>query len=426
MPDLAVAMRHARHVLSRVRSSLEREHPRGLEGDVLELSIEIERLRLLALSTRGRRDLSPQVIRFVNELRGLLEDKHWQRIAGAVRVRFMANTEFTGIPWLEKLSSNRKGTPARDVLVGLLNFLERIDVSSDLFESHQKGSDINKLRKLVPSQKIAPAQFEIVDGRLTLAKARNKRDPADAGSIRDARDALISTGTTLVKELQHSNCDKRLLETVKSLQEQLLEQKSIIGLGLAALACSAMCVGFRAELPVAVSSMLTGYTKGLELYVGQFPEWSRFVENAAAAQLTNSDVQHVYEATKQIVEKLKTKTDIVDPKVPATLAAINEFLRAPASTAKRAAFALLRSIENLVSKSIDYGMDFLEETLDKTKERGSTVASKVIIVSFLTLALYSTGAIGGVAGKIGEMAWLNNAAKIVQNELERLTTSASK
>jgi hypothetical protein len=185
-----------------------------------------------------------------------------------------------------------------------------------------------------------------------------------------------------------------------------------------------MCRGFENELPVAVASMLDGYTTGLSLFVGQFSEWSRFVENSTVVILTTRDVQQVYTATRQIIDNLKTKSDIVDPEVPKTLAWLNELLLSPASISKRSAFAMLLSIENLVSKCITYSTDFLGETFEKTKKLGSTIASRVLVASFLTLALYSTGAISGIAGKIGEMAWLNNAAKIVEKELAKLTSNS--
>jgi hypothetical protein len=57
----------------------------------------------------------------------------------------------------------------------------------------------------------------------------------------------------------------------------------------------------------------------------------------------------------------------------------------------------------------------------KTLDGLSSVASKAVIVGLLSLALGGATGISGVAGKIGEMAWLGNAAKLVQNQISQMS-----
>ena len=80
----------------------------------------------------------------------------------------------------------------------------------------------------------------------------------------------------------------------------------------------------------------------------------------------------------------------------------------------------MRSIENLVSKVFSYGADFLEQTTTKTVNALSSAASKLVVIGLLTLALGGATSIGGVAGKINEMAWLKNAVEIVQKQIDKL------
>lgn len=283
-----------------------------------------------------------------------------------------------------------------------------------------------RLRRALPEQKLAPAQFEIRNGRLALMNVPSRPAAEDRDNILAARQELKSSGERILRELERSNCDKRLIETVQYVQGILSEEGNIIRLGLSNIGCGTMCSAFEAELPDAITSMLRAHTRGIELFVAQFPEWNRFVENAAQTELADSDIEDLHGAASKLIQSMQKQPELVEPEVPKTLLFLNKLIAQPGASSKRAAFAVLRSIENLISKVFAYSADFVDKTALKTIDGASTVASKALIVGLLTLALSGAASISPVAGKIGEMQWLKTAVELVQKELETLMQAGPK
>jgi hypothetical protein len=279
--------------------------------------------------------------------------------------------------------------------------------------------NVSSLRGIVPDQKIAPVQFDIVDDVIVVVHKKSSARDADLGNIEAAKAELSRSGEKIIAELQQSNCDKRLLSSVHELQEQFQGEIDAISVGLKNIGCEAMFAAFRAELPVAVSSMLLAYTRGVQMFVGQFPEWTTFVENAAAADLGTSDIVHLKTASVSVVQQLSAQPDFVSPEVPQTLAFLIELLGSPSLAGKRAAFALMRSVENLVSRVFGYGTSFLEKTADKTIDKASTAASK-IIVGMLLLGVSGAVALGPVSSKVPDMSWMKAASEIVKKQLTEI------
>ncbi len=85
---------------------------------------------------------------------------------------------------------------------------------------------------------------------------------------------------------------------------------------------------------------------------------------------------------------------------------------------KRAGFALIRTIENLVSSILRYASDFVQQTLEKAKETGSSAASK-ILVGMLSVALLGASGIAATAEQTGA-GWIKQVIEIVQKQLENL------
>ena len=280
--------------------------------------------------------------------------------------------------------------------------------------------ELFQLRSIIPAQKIAPAQFEIRNERLTVKRHVSDARGEDTGGIESARSQLQANGDKIIEELERSNCDRRLLSNIQHLQAQLIDETDAIKIGLTNLSCEFMCSAFDHELPSAVSSMLKAHTRGVQLFVGQFPEWNRFLENAATAHLEDNDVDALRVASEQLVGTLRSKPDIVDPEVPRTLAYLTQLLENPGSTAKKAAFAVLRSLENLISLVFNYGAEFGQKTMSKTIESASTHASRLIVITLLTIAVGGAASIGPIASKVPEMTWLQTASEIVKKQLEKM------
>jgi hypothetical protein len=304
---------------------------------------------------------------------------------------------------------------ATHLLIGMISLLiHHLSEPSDVAE------DVAELRRIIPSQKVAPILFEIRDGRLALQRKVSTTAAQDRSSTEIAREELLRGGQRILTELRCSNCDRRLIESLEYLQEQLSAGESIIRVGLSNIGCEMMCGVYEAELPDAVASMIRSHTRGIDMFAAQFPEWNRFVENAAAVQINADDVAAIHATTKSLVQRLNGEAALVDPEVPQTLSRLNDLISNPRAASKRAAFAVLRSIENLVSKVFSCGADLIEKTVNKTIEGLSTVASKALIVGLLTIALTGASSIGPVASKVTEMAWMRNAAEIIQRQIEKM------
>lgn len=286
-------------------------------------------------------------------------------------------------------------------------------------------SNLNRLTHVVPkNQAIAPVQFDIVDNRLVLIPQPAMVGPGDKANVEAAREELLARSEQIIEQLSSSNCDQRLLENVKDLQGKLTKGGDIIRLGLASIGCSIMTEQFRPELPDAVYAMLKAQTVGVGMYVGQFPEWQRFSEQAASAEFSDADVSAISKAAAAVAIELRAKPPIADPEVPRTLEALNELIRDPAKATKRAAFAVWRSLENLVIKVFGYGAELLDKTVTKSIDKLSTVGANAV-VALMSAALAGAILMTPVASHIPASSWIGEASKIVKSQIRRLDQKLS-
>lgn len=379
--------------------------------------LESARLSIAPLRGRAMAEIQSGTITYLSslsrELTRMIENPEYSRVLRSVRYRRQPDPgpARTRIPDID-------ATTAHAAIVTLIDGIATFAVPTG---SPAIQRELFKLQAIVPAQKIAPAQFEIRESRLTVRKSVSRSKDEDQRNIASAKAELQQTGDRIIRELQQSNCDRRLLDNIQRVQDQLADETDAIKIGLTNLSCEFMCQAFDNELPSAVSSMLKAHTRGVQLFVGQFPEWNKFLENAAASHLETADVAQLQSASAQLVESLRGRPDVVDPEVPRTLAYLTQMLENPSAAGKRAAFAVLRSVENLISLIFNYGADFIQKTISKTIDGLSTTASRIIVVTLLTLALGSAAAIGPIASKVPEMQWMQTATEIVKKQLEQMT-----
>lgn len=410
------------HILDSIRWSLEppyraqRRQGFGDHDDLKSIILEVEGARISFSpawdAVRSSLDIDAYVLALMSDLDRILHDPLFGKYARSIP--FRARTQQGAKPTMRFLVS----TTVKAAAESLRDYLSS---ALDARDNRPGGGEISHLRRIVPHQKVGPARFEIYHGRLRLqsSPARIARDD-ESGAIA-AKEELRSAGKKILFELERSNCDRRLIESVQYLQEILADENAnVVRLALANIGCEGMCVASEEELPNAVVSMLQTYTRGVELVVAQFPEWVRFLENAAVIQLSDGDVSDIRHAAAGVVEELRARVDIVDPEVPRVLAHINDLLRNPGSSSKRAAFAVLRSVENLVSKIFSYGADFIDKTVSKTVDHASAAISKVVVAGLLGVALASATSIAPVADKVAEMKWLRIASEIIQKQFDKI------
>jgi hypothetical protein len=384
--------------------------------------MDLESARLLIAPLRSVREPPREILgplsSLSRELTRVVENREYVRILRTLKYRRVPD----GIPTRTQPRPLPR-VPDLDVPHALAAIEALIERITD-FAAPSSGSAVQRelfqLRSIIPAQKIAPAQFEIRNDRLTVKKHTSNAQEEDKGGIESARSQLQKNGDKIIEELERSNCDRRLLSNIQHLQAQLVDETDAIKIGLTNLSCEFMCSAFDHELPSAVSSMLKAHTRGIQLFVGQFPEWNRFLENAATAHLENNDVEALRVASEQLVGTLRSKPDVVDPEVPRTLAYLTQLLENPGITGKRAAFAVLRSMENLISLVFNYGAEFGQKTISKTIDSASSAASKMIVMTLLTIALGGAASIGPIASKVPEMTWLQTASEIVRKQLEKM------
>lgn len=302
-----------------------------------------------------------------------------------------------------------------EALSRLRNYLEtaQIDVPPA-----QGLLSLETLNRIVPDQQVAPVQFEIVNNRITIVDRPPDRHLSDRSNIESALSHIVGSGEKLISNLENSNCDKRLLASVKELQSQLTADKNIIKIGLTNIACAAMGLQFKSELPDAVSAMFSSYSTSITLYVAQFPEWENFTQRAANLELDDSDVAEVDATAAEIVDKLSANAELADPEVPKTIAFLRELLAFPGRSSKRATYAMIRTLENLLSSILRHSMSFLTKTAEKTIEAGSTATSRVLVGGLLSIALISATGIESAALRAGS-PWVQQVAQTIQKHLEK-------
>lgn len=374
--------------------------------------LSLEGLRLdLNFARRAREEQPLEILlKTQDQLRDLLNDREFLTTVRGVRFR-------PPPPGRERITPDLNN-PELSVVDAAAIILNRIDGILDQGSSRERAPGAVALRRVIPDQKLAPAMFDIVSGKIVVVKQPAKTTPEDEDNVARARDTLSARGKSIIDALEKSNCDRRIVEGMRELQVELERQDNIIELGLMNMALERVCKGAAAELPESLLGAIEGQTAGIGMYVAQFPAWQRFSENAASIDLDGSDIQRIGDATQAIIEKLAVHPDIAEEEVPRTLKALRALIANPAQATKRAAFAVLRTLENLVAKIYQYGADFLDKTATKTVDGLSAAASKTIIGSLLGLALIATANLGGVTGKVAETAWMKTAAEIVRKQIE--------
>lgn len=276
----------------------------------------------------------------------------------------------------------------------------------------------DRLLKIAPEQQIGPLQFEFCDGVLRIKHDNAESDDRDRHNITSANNALISEGNYLIENLIASNCDQRLTETVQSIHEKVSTEIDIIHLGIANLACGQMVSRFEAELPEVVAARLEGYSVGVSLFVGQYPAWHRFVENAAAADYDLTDVRRIYEAGTALLPHLREASTIVNPEVPRSVEWVLEAISNPRRSSKRALFGAIRTLENLLARIFTEFANLLRSASAGANSGVKRGTSVIAAAGLLYAAANAAADLSPAAGRIAKANWLEQAAKLVKRGLE--------
>jgi len=373
--------------------------------ETLEIINQAERVRLMVV--RLEQPLSGwsghQIVRLLSSIDRLRERLRAGSILG-IRIDDSVFEDDT----LNKVSSTKKQIGS--ILADLKSSVESMNtLSADLATG--SFDRLRELKRIVPDQRIAPTQFEFSDDLLRVRHQQTVDPYERSNAIESSRQSLLSSGENLLKELGSSNCDRRMLETFKSLQDKLVAKVDVIQLGLINISCELMFVVAVDEMPGAVLALLTAHTRGVNMYLGQFPEWCDFAQNAAVSNLTDSDAESLHFLTRKVVSKLQF-SEAVESEVPRTIEFYNSLIYNPKDTNKKAIYAVLKTLENLISSIFSFGVDFVESTLESTKKLGSRTISIAIVTALFAMAISSAESLLPTALKVSESTWLKAAAKL--------------
>lgn len=437
-------------ILSSMRQSLERSsytRRNPLEiSDVASIAGKIEAIRF-ELNSHSRYQAEPmseKVFRHAIDtlsakLDELISDKDYGLVASNCIFRLVPGGKNRSLPFVEHFE------PALNETINLLQAtellrigLERISSVENLHNialaseeniavnhpvsdvTYSTESAIKDLKRIVPAQKIAPVQFKISDGKIVIDRNKSTSSDQDKPNITAAKEEILKNGRDIIEQLQKSNCDKRLIQNIEALHEQISSDTNAIQVGISNISFGVMSEVFKSELPDAINAKLQSHNLSINMYVAQFPDWARFSENAALAEINQDDVESIRDNADSIAEYLNDNQDITEPNVVRAFKQLGSLLKTPAVTAKRATFAVIRSIENLLSKIFTYTIMLFEQTIKKTIDELSTKISKTIAISIVSLGIMSASQLTGLSTKIKELSWLNNAIEIVQKQMNKI------
>ncbi|WQP07342.1 hypothetical protein U8C39_16875 [Sinorhizobium meliloti] len=320
-------------------------------------------------------------------------------------------TEIQRRPELERL----EGLTQQEALYLVIDILENGELQPELpLQALSKQDLSDRLQRLVPVQKLAPVQFEFRDEKLAVQHTPARADAEDASNAHSARLALIEQGNRLVQDIKQTNCDRRFLDNIQELQTKLETIQDIIQLGIVNQRCEELRKQFEAELPDVVAAGLRSHLSSVGMYLAQFPDWLRFTENAASVELDEADIRRSKEVANEIVLRFEKMAESVDAEVPKTIKLINDAIADPRNTSRRAAYALLVTLENLVGLLMRQSTHAMGELVSETAKKVVGPISRVLAITLTTVVVGWIGQLLPVYAKLPDALWLKKAIEVYE------------
>lgn len=279
---------------------------------------------------------------------------------------------------------------------------------------------IDRLSEVVPAQQSAPLKFEVKNGQLRTKRQSAKANSEDRRNIALARSAIQDDANSALAALRETNADPRLSVAISEIRDVLASDADIIRIGIVSLTCDSLVRKFAEQIPDIVSARLEAFSASLSLFVSQFPEWQRFVDNAnSSSRLSESDVTLVCVVGDQLVKKLKQEDSLVDPQVPKSIELLLEAIRDPKRASRRAVFGVVRTLENLIGAIfIGFG-GLLGSAFSGLKSGVKTSAKHLTVVGILSVAAQGATTLSPSVAKLTQSNWLEQASKIIEKAIEK-------
>lgn len=327
-----------------------------------------------------------------------------------------------------KVSKNQKSLSINLSLNKFKDYLKDIAIS---FEPVQMPLPIEDLKRIVPRQFLSPVQFYVKDNCVYEKTSPSFVKDKDVDNVTSALEYLIKDGESLVSNLENSNCDRTIVNSVKEIHNFLSSNGSIIKIGLSNIKLGELCVSFKDELSGSSSAMLISYNSSITLYASQFPEWVDFLSNAASVELNHSAIEDIYQASIRLITELDKSPHLYDPSITRTINLISGYAKSSnLLDAKRGAFALLKTMQNFTSTILEYVSDeissFTNNVYQGVKKGAEKVAAATITISlgahilpFLDITSKTLEKISFISSKIGD-TWVIKAIDIIKRVVDGL------
>lgn len=278
--------------------------------------------------------------------------------------------------------------------------------------------ELPDVNKIVPAQKSAPMMYAVVNGKLQLKRQSARVSGEDRQMVAHGRSALQSDANSIIQSLADSNADPRFLAAFGEIRDVLASDSDVIRLGMLSVSCNSLVARFHEQLPDIAGAKLDAFDINLSMFVSQFPDWRKFVENASSTEeLTPDEIQIVFDVGQKLADQLQSNDDLVDPRVPKSLRLILEAIREPNKATKRAVFGAVRTLENLIGTIILGFGGFFGAGFAGAKEGLKATSKLATIALLLTAAANGAGALSPSATKLVGSDWMEKAATAIKKAM---------
>lgn len=291
-----------------------------------------------------------------------------------------------------------------------------VDLVPDILieKAEERARNRSALRKITPQQSVGPARFAVEGDRLVIAADHSVPDKQTVIATDAARETLRDVGDQLIWSLAASNSDPRLVRAIEAINNLLAPQANVIRLGILNVGLNDTIASLESELSVSVALDLRTYSNGIRMYVGQFEDWAKFLENAVNAELSSEDGAALAAAADRVVQACKDQPEFADPEVPKTIIALRELLNDPAKAGKRAMFAMMRTLENLCVVAFDHIAGAANDTVKAARKAFAMGAGTAIGGVLLVIAAQAAGALGPIGARVPELKWVDQGLELAK------------
>lgn len=265
----------------------------------------------------------------------------------------------------------------------------------------------------------SPVQFSVIDDKLVVQQRPPVVDSEDQANVAAARLTLRSDGSRLRENLLNSNVDPRLREVFDRQISIAVSGKNIIQLGLVNIESGAMLAAADRdnELLPTLAASLQSFCMKTDIYVGQFKEWRRFVENARTLPPLADELPKLTEIVEKLSVALQINKTDVDTDVPRSIDFVISVVRNPRGSTVAASLALVSLIENIAVVVAGYCADLLKGTAQIASKKLQTtlgVGVAVAVTSALTSYL-------DLATRLGLSPWIGPALSVLKRFIASVT-----